>query len=75
MTRYAYGPISDWTLLTLQLTSEESISRHVTVQMVDILNTFREQTCKQFAIFHVFLVYVVSVHHVRFFTVLTIDGR
>jgi len=39
-----YGPISDKLLMTLQLTSEESVSRHVSVQMVDILNTFCEQT-------------------------------
>jgi len=39
-----YGPISDRTLLTLQLTSEESVFRHVSVQMVDILNTFCKQT-------------------------------
>ena len=39
-----YGPISDRSLLTLQLTSEESVSRHVSVQMVNILNTFCEQS-------------------------------
>jgi len=39
-----YGPISDRSLLTLQSTSEESVSRHVSVQMVNILNTFCEQT-------------------------------
>ena len=32
------------TLLTLQLTSGGNISRHVSVQMLDILNTFCEQT-------------------------------
>jgi len=32
------------TLSTLQLTSGESISRHVSMKMVDILNTFCEQT-------------------------------
>ena len=32
------------TLSTLQLTSGESIFRHVSVQMVDILDTFCEQT-------------------------------
>ena len=32
------------TLLTLQLTSGESVCRHVSVQMVDVLNTFYEQT-------------------------------
>jgi len=31
---------SDRTLLILQLTSEESVSRHVSVQMVGIFNTF-----------------------------------
>jgi len=29
---------------TLQLTTEESVSWHVSVQMMDILNTFCEQT-------------------------------
>ena len=51
-----WSDFSDRTLSTLQLTSEESISRHVFVQMLDILNTFCEKTCKRFAIFHVFLV-------------------
>ena len=35
---------TDTFLETLQLTSGESICRHVSVQMVDILNTFCEQT-------------------------------
>jgi len=35
-----YGPISNKLLMTPQLTSEERVSRHVSVQMVDILNTF-----------------------------------
>jgi len=35
---------SNRTLLILQLTIEENVSRHVSVQMVDILNTFCEQT-------------------------------
>jgi len=39
-----YGQISDRSLLSLQLTSEESVSRHVSVQMLDILNTVCEQT-------------------------------
>jgi len=38
-----YGLISDRSLLTLQLTSAESISRHASVQMVDILSIFCEQ--------------------------------
>jgi len=42
---YILGAISYRILSTLQLTSGESISsRHVSVQMVDILNTFCEQT-------------------------------
>jgi len=32
----------------------ESISRHVSVQMVDILNTFCEQTHANYLHFHVF---------------------
>ena len=51
------------TLSTLQLTSGESISRHVSVQMVDILNTFCEQTHAKKLHFHVFS---ASAHGVRF---------
>ena len=54
------------TLSTLQLTSGESVSRHVSVQMVDILNTVREQTHANNLHFHVFLVQVASAHDVRF---------
>ena len=54
------------TLSTLQLTSGESISRHVTMQMVDILNTFCEQIHTNNLHFHVFLVQVASAHDVRF---------
>jgi len=39
------GPISDRTLSTQQFTSGESVSRHVFMQMMDILNTFCVQTC------------------------------
>ena len=70
-----FGPISDRSLLTLQLTSEESVSIHVSVQMVDILNTFCEQTLGNNLIFHVFLVQLASIHRVSFFTVLMLDGR
>jgi len=38
------GPIANKLLLTLQLNSEENVSRHVSVEMVDILNTLCEQT-------------------------------
>ena len=54
------------TLLTPQLSSEESVSRHVSVQMVDILNTFCEQTHANSLHFHVFVVQVASAHCVRF---------
>ena len=57
------------TLSTLQLTSGESISRDVSVQMADILNTFCEQTYANNLRFHVFLVQVVeaaSAHGFRF---------
>ena len=57
------------TLSTLQLTSGESISRHVSMQMVDILNTFCEQTHANNLHFHVFLVQLSSAH------VLMLDGR
>ena len=54
--------------------SEESISRHVSVQTVDILNTFCEQTCKQFAFFMCFgsSGFCPSC---QVFTVLMLDGR
>jgi len=39
-----YGPTFDRSLLTLQLTNEESVSRNVSVQTMDILNTVCEQT-------------------------------
>ena len=55
------------TLSTLQLTNGESISRHVSVQMVDILNTFYEQTHTNNLHFRMFLVQVASAHGVRFF--------
>jgi len=54
------------TLSTLQSTSRESISRHVSMQTVDILNTFREQTHANNLRFHVFLVQLASSHGVRF---------
>ena len=54
------------TLSTLQLTSGDSISRHVSVQMVDILNTFCEQTHANSLHFHVFLIHLASAHGVRF---------
>ena len=41
---------------TLQLTNEERVFRLVSVQMVDILSTFCEQTFAQICIFNVFLV-------------------
>ena len=56
------------TLSTLQWTSGESVSRHVFVQMINILNTFCEQTHANNLHFHVllFLVQVASAHSVRF---------
>jgi len=53
-------------LLTQQLTSEESISRHVSVQMVDILNICVNKLLRTISIFHVFLVQMASVHRVSF---------
>jgi len=41
-------------LLTLQLTSEESVSRHVSVQMVDILNIFVNKLLKTIIIINEF---------------------
>jgi len=54
------------TLSTLQSTSAESVSRHVSVPMTDILNTFCEQIHANNLHFHVFLVQVASVDAVRF---------
>jgi len=61
-----YGPISDRSLLTLQLTSEESVSRYVSLQMVDILNIFVNTLLQTICIFMCFLVQVTSVHRVSF---------
>ena len=52
------------TLLTLQLTSGESVSRNVFMQMVGILNTLCEETHANNLRFHVFLVQVASAHGV-----------
>ena len=57
--------MSDRTSLTLQLTSAESVSRHVSVEMVDIWSLLWTNSYKQFA-FLVFLVQVASVHRVSF---------
>jgi len=61
-----YGPMSDRTSLTLQLTSAESVSRHVSVQMVEILTLFVNKLLQTICIFHMFLVQVASVHRVGF---------
>ena len=64
-------------LLTLQLTSGEIVSRHVFMQTVDILKTFREQTLAiNLHFLHVFLVQrLLSIVSARFFTVLVLGGR
>jgi len=54
------------TLLTLQLTSGDSISRHVSLQMVDILTTFCEQTLANNLHFHGFFLQLASAHGVRY---------
>jgi len=61
-----YGPTSDRSSLTLQLTSAESVSRHVSVQIVDILNTFCEQTLANNLNFRAFSFQVASIHRVSF---------
>jgi len=58
---------SDRSLLTLQLTCEDSVSRHVSAQMVDILNIFVNKLLQTICIFHVFLVQVSSIHRVSAF--------
>ena len=54
------------TLSTLQFTSGESVFGHVSMQMVNILNIFCEQTHANSLQFHVILVQVASAHGVRF---------
>jgi len=63
---YIFGPVFKWSLSTLQLTSGESVTRHVSVRMVDILNTFVNKLLQTICIFYVFLVQVVSAHEARF---------
>ena len=61
-------------LLTLQLTSEESVSRHVSVQMVDILNTFYEQTLANNLHFSCVCGSSGFYPSCQLFTVLALDG-
>jgi len=70
-----YGPISDRSLLTLQLTSEESVSRHVSVQMVNILNTFCERTLANKLHFSCVFGSIGFYPSCQLFTVLMLDGR
>jgi len=65
-SRLHFGPISGSMLLTLQLTIGESVCRHLSMQMVDMLNTFCEQTLANNLHFSVFLVQVASAHGVKF---------
>jgi len=51
--------------MTLQLTSAESVSRHVSMQMVDVLTPFVNELLQIISIFLVFFVQVASVHRVR----------
>jgi len=60
--------------MTLQLTSEESISRHVSVQMVDILNTFCEQTLANSLHFSCAFASSGFCPSCQLFTVLMLDG-
>jgi len=62
----SYGPISDRTSLTLQLTRAESVSSHMSVQMVNIWTLFVNKVLETICFFHVFLVQVASIHRVRF---------
>ena len=71
-----YGPISSRILLTLQLSSEESAFRLVSVQMVDILNTFCEQTLAKNLHFSCVLFGSSGFYPAcQIFTVLMRDGR
>ena len=58
--------MSDRTSLTLQLTRAESVSRHVSMQMVDIWTLCVNKLLQTICISHVFLVQMASVHRVRF---------
>ena len=69
------GPIANKLLLTLQLNSEENVSRRVSVQIVDILNIFFcEQTLANNL--HFSCVFGLSGFYpsCQLFTVLMLDG-
>jgi len=57
------------------LTSEESVSRHVSVQMVNILNTFCEQTLANKLHFSCVFGSNGFYQSCQLFTVLMLDGR
>jgi len=61
--------------MTLQLTSEESVSRHVSVQMVGILNAFCEQTLGNNLHFSCVFGSGGFCPSCLLFTVLMLDGR
>jgi len=67
--RQHFGLISDRTLSTLQLISGESASKHVSLQMVDILRTFCEQTLANKLHFSCVFVHLVSAHGANFYCV------
>ena len=69
-----YGPISNRSLLTLQLTSEESVSGRVSVQMVDILNIFVNKLLQKFEFFMCFSFKWLLSMECQLFTVLMFDG-
>jgi len=62
------------TLSTLQLTRGESISSHVSVQMVDILNIFCKQTHANNLHSYVFLFQLAYVNGVKLLLLMH-DGR
>jgi len=72
-----YGPMSDRTSLTLQLTSAESVSRHVSVQMVDIRTLFVNKLLQTICILNFSCVFGSSGFYpsCQIFTVLMLDGR
>ena len=62
-----FGSISESTLSTLQLIIGKSVFTHVSVQMMDILNTFVNKLLQTICICLCFLVQVASAHGVSFY--------
>jgi len=57
------------------MTSEENVSRYVSLQMVDILNIFVNKLLQTICIFHVFFGSSGIYPSCQLFAVLMLDGR